>query len=647
MLSLRPHLPAALALAVSLGVTGLLWQHEQTLAEQNLHARFDDSLRDTTSRIVQRMSAYEQMLRGVQGYHAGSAQIDRKEFTAYIDSLQLGADFSGIQGVGLITLTPAAGKEALSARMRAQGFPDYTIKPAGEREVYAAIVQVEPFSGRNLVALGFDPYTDPVRREAMDAARDAGAPRITRKLQQVLDRQPDEGPSFILYAPLYRHSAATDSVALRRANIVGWVYAPVRLAELMGSLYGEAETDVAIRLFDGITAEPAAQFFSTHPDSPPARMHTREYLEVGGLSWTVEARALSGFEARFGSKDAGIIAISGVCLSLLLAMLTHLLVSARQIAIGLAHAMTEDLRRSEERWKYALEGAGDGVWDRDLRTDEVFYSQRCLEIFGYTESEIRPVRSEWVERIHPEDRDMALAASYACVTGQQDSFASEYRLRCKDGRWKWVLLRGRVMSHDADGKPLRLIGTVSDIDARKAIEEQVRHMAQHDTLTNLPNRALFVERQQQALSLARRDHSQVALLFVDLDEFKSINDHFGHAIGDLLLQEVAQRMLTCVRESDTVGRIGGDEFIVLLTQLHNAEDARNIGEKIRASLAEPFILDRQTIRISASIGIASNVESTDDAGALWMAADVAMYAAKAGGGNQIALSTDEAASSAG
>ncbi|MBS1209445.1 MAG: diguanylate phosphodiesterase [Proteobacteria bacterium] len=639
MTRLRRHLPVLLVLCTALGATGLLWQHEQQITERRLRARFDDSLRDVASRVVQRMSTYEQMMRGVQGFHAGSADIRPQEFAAYVSSLQLGAEFAGIQGIGRISLIPTADKLRFINTMRDQGMPDYTIHPPGERPVYAPIIQVEPYAGRNLVALGFDPYSDPLRRAAMEAARDAGIPRITGKLRQILDQRPEDGPSFILYAPIFHHGAAITTLAERRAGIAGWVYAPVRLAEMMASLYGSTDPDIAFHIHDGIENTSESLLYASHPDSQfNPLLHGYEYIQVGGHSWTIEAYSLPGFAARYARSDANTIAISGICLSLLLALLTRILSTARQMAINLAQRMTEDLRSSEERWKFALEGAGDGVWDRDLSTDTVFYSRRCLEIFGYVPGEFPPVRSAWISRIHPEDRAAALADTEACINGHQESFASEYRLRCKDDTWKWVLSRGRVMHRDQNGKALRLIGTISDIDARKTIEEQIRHMAQHDQLTNLPNRALFADRLQQALSLARRDHTHLALFFVDLDEFKSVNDRFGHGIGDLLLQEVAQRLHACLRESDTAGRIGGDEFVILLPALGTMQDAWHVAEKIRSAMAEPFILDRQTIRISASIGIACHPEHGDTDTVLWTAADVAMYAAKEAGGNRVAFS---------
>ncbi len=171
------------------------------------------------------------------------------------------------------------------------------------------------------------------------------------------------------------------------------------------------------------------------------------------------------------------------------------------------------------------------------------------------------------------------------------------------------------------------------IESRHAL----KHLAQHDSLTGLPNRALFDDRMQQAMALARRDQTHVALLFVDLDGFKAINDTRGHHVGDLLLRDAAQRMETCVRNADTVGRLGGDEFVVLLPFLEVERDALLVAEKICHALRQPFALDGQNVLISASIGVAVYPEHGSDELKLSQSADAAMYQSKEDGGNRVRL----------
>lgn len=624
---IRPFFLALVAFTTSIGTTLWVWQHDQQSSRQKLQARFEFGLSDISGRITQRMNAYEQVLRGVQALYAIRSP-SRAEFSAYIAALHLEESYAGLQGVGFALALPAAELAAHEQTMRRAGMPDYTVRPGSTQALRAPIVQAEPPHGRNILAIGFDPYADTVRRQAMDVAVERGEPTISGKLVVTLDKAPDRPPSFILYAPVFKPGAPHHTPALRRENLVGWVYAPVRMDEMMASLYGERDPNIEVSVYDGDTPAPAALLHNTGARAsraPETQLRAASTLDVAGHRWLIVARAHPGFEARHRQDDSRLIAVSGFFMSVLLAVIAWLFAGSRARAIALATDMTQELRSSEERWKFALEGAGDGVWDRDLRSDETFFSRRCREIFGYDEAEFGNHRDEWVKRIHPDDRERALAESAACIQGLTRNFASEYRLLCKNGDWKWVLSRGHVTSYDDAGRPIRLIGTVSDITARKQAEERIQHMAQHDPLTGLPNRALFFDRLRQALSQARRDDTRLALLFVDLDRFKPINDEHGHAVGDFVLQQVASRLRSVVRESDTVGRIGGDEFVVLLREIDSETDVQRVTEKIHHALAQPMLRDGMTLQLSASIGCALFPSDGTDEHSLLRVADMAMY----------------------
>jgi diguanylate cyclase (GGDEF)-like protein/PAS domain S-box-containing protein len=422
-------------------------------------------------------------------------------------------------------------------------------------------------------------------------------------------------------------------------------------------------------------------------------------------------------------------------------------------------AAQESLALSEERWKFALEGAGDGVWDRNLQTGEVVYSKRYREIYGFADNDLTNHHEAWDERVHPEDLSQVRAHREAYFAGQTQLYANERRMRCKDGSWKWILSRGMVVSRDTTGQPLRMIGThtditqrhaheealqlastvlqtmdeavvvtktnneiisvnpsftvitgytaaevigknpkllssathsqafyadmwhqlgtrgswhgeiqnrnktgqlyvewlsikqvrnpegvpthyvavFSDISERKASEQRMHHLAHFDVLTGLPNRALFSDRLRQTLAKARRDKTRVALMFIDLDKFKPVNDTLGHHVGDLLLKAVAQRLNECVRrESDTVGRLGGDEFVVMLPEIESSSDVLQVAEKILLALNKPFEMGplKHVIQISSSIGIALFPEHGDDESGLLKSADAAMYRAKEAGSNR-------------
>lgn len=197
-----------------------------------------------------------------------------------------------------------------------------------------------------------------------------------------------------------------------------------------------------------------------------------------------------------------------------------------------------------------------------------------------------------------------------------------------------------------DGRITHYVGTMIDITARKAIEEQIHHLAHHDVLTDLPNRILLIDRLTQALAQARRDNTTLALMYIDLDKFKPVNDNFGHDVGDLLLKEVASRLLNCMqRESDTVSRLGGDEFVVLLSTIEKEQDAIIVAEKILSTLNQPFTIEQNLITISSSIGIAIYPTHGIDAIALMKNADNAMYQAKHAGRSCFKYYVDEKSSS--
>lgn len=289
---------------------------------------------------------------------------------------------------------------------------------------------------------------------------------------------------------------------------------------------------------------------------------------------------------------------------------------------------------SEDRWKFALEGAGDGVWDWDMVTDKVFRSARWKEIYGYTNNEIEDTASAGRMLVHPDDLMHQIEDTQDYLRGKKNVYVSEFRLLCKDGTWKWTLSRGMVISRSLDGKPLRMIGTHTDISERKNSENQLLQLAHYDQITNLPNRVLFLDRFQQVLTNAHRHNQPVTLMYLDLDRFKEVNDTLGHDMGDILLKEVAERLMKCVRADDIVARMGGDEFTVILNNVNHQINTERITQSILDKLTEPFNLGGEVVYISASIGISVYPANGTEVDALLKNADQAMYFAKQSGRNR-------------
>ena len=286
------------------------------------------------------------------------------------------------------------------------------------------------------------------------------------------------------------------------------------------------------------------------------------------------------------------------------------------------------LRDSEERYTLAVRGANDGIWDWNLRTGALYVSPRWKLMLGLEESELVARPGGWLDRVHEQDVTSLRESIERHVEGQTPQFENEHRVRHEDGSYRWVLARGLAI-RDGDGRCYRMAGSMTDITQGKV----------SDPLTGLPNRVLFLDRLSRVLARSsRRPDSMNAVLFLDLDRFKLVNDSLGHVIGDQLLVGIAKRLDACLRSNDTlarvdaehtIARLGGDEFTILLESIRHVADASAVAERIHRELAAPFHIAGHEVFASASVGIVTSVHGYDSPEAVLRDADTAMYRAKA------------------
>ena len=289
------------------------------------------------------------------------------------------------------------------------------------------------------------------------------------------------------------------------------------------------------------------------------------------------------------------------------------------------------LRESEQRYALAALGANDGLWDWDLMSDRVYFSPRWKAMLGFAEAEVGECTEEWLERIHEDDRATFRVHLEHHLEGLTPHLQCEYRMRHRDGEYRWMLCRG-IAVRGCEGCAQRMAGSQTDIHERKQAEEQLYHDALHDALTGLPNRVLLMDRLERALERTRREPSAVcAVLFIDLDRFKNVNDSLGHLAGDHLLVECARRLMTDRRPGDTLARLGGDEFILLLEGVSGLEDAVHVVERIQEQFAHAFEILGHDLYMAASIGVAMGSKEYQRPEDLLRDADNAMYQAKARG----------------
>jgi diguanylate cyclase (GGDEF)-like protein/PAS domain S-box-containing protein len=307
----------------------------------------------------------------------------------------------------------------------------------------------------------------------------------------------------------------------------------------------------------------------------------------------------------------------------------------RRVHEDAARAWADAQSASAQKVEAALDGASLGLWEWDMRADFRSVDVRGAEMLGYT-SDDKAALNDWRRQIHPEDLpglDIALAEHLA---GNSQRYDIEYRIRHRGGHWVWLQSRGTIVERAADGAPLRMLGTRMDISQRKEAEARITHLAFYDGLTQLPNRRLLMDRLHHAIAKSARTANHGAVLFIDLDNFKSLNDTMGHDMGDYLLQMVAQRLQQVTRSSDTVARLGGDEFVILLEDLGDDEGAATAGaaavaSKVLEALSSAYVLDGHDVRTTPSIGVVLFGAGPHAIGDLLRHADMAMYEAKADG----------------
>lgn len=307
------------------------------------------------------------------------------------------------------------------------------------------------------------------------------------------------------------------------------------------------------------------------------------------------------------------------------------------LALALAWRLIVHLQHTRREHELALQGAHDGFWSWNPRTKTLDVGKRLLNILGYDENFL-PDTYAWLALVHPEDREGYNRAVATHLKGLTPYFYNEYRVLTHSGDYCWVASRG-MAKRDPQGVAYLMAGSVSDITERKIREARIQFLAFHDDLTGLPNRVLLTERVSQALAQAALQQHRVAVLFIDLDRFKDINDTLGHNVGDQLLKSVAQRLGQVLEARYTLARQGGDEFIVLLPGVADAAAAVDVGRLLLGSISQPFQEQEHEFLVGASIGVSLYPDHGLEGSTLLRHADTAMYEAKSVGGNAVRLYT--------
>jgi PAS domain S-box-containing protein len=485
---------ALLALMAGLIFTIGFWNRSRAAHQREVEAYFNYRSRDALNRIEVRLRFYEQTLLGARGLFQAHEPVSRGEFAAFVASFDLDAHYPGIQGIGFSQLIPAAGKDRHLAQIRRQGFQAYQIRPDGNREIYSSIIYIEPFSGRNLRAFGYDMFSEPASHEAMCRARDTGQVAMSGKVRLVQETEAGPQPGFAVYVPVLAMGSAAQTLNDRQRNLVGWVYAAFRMEDLMHGVLGEGSEDLDFKIYDGPEEKAESLMFDrvpVHTKESHLLLQSSHTLSFGGRSWTVVTQAMPGLLARYGKDPSGTVLILGGLSSLLMGLFTFFLAEQfnriRQINESLERRVeerTRELKDSETRFRTVANYGYDWeVWEGP-GGDWLFSSPSCERITGHAPAAFISDPGLLGRLIHPDDQ-LGWKAHRATVhegCGSPDSAAEpsselDFRIIHPNGEIRWI---GHICHPIQDPEKQFLGRRISnrDITERKKAEAQLLVLTQ-------------------------------------------------------------------------------------------------------------------------------------------------------------------------
>jgi PAS domain S-box-containing protein len=459
---------------------------EKQKIDRDAIAQFHNESKQVASKIEERLRDYALILRGGIGLFAASDKVTQQEWHTYVTYLNASESVKGVVALSFVQAVPASQLAAHIASHRQQK-ADYTVSPLGSRAFYAPLVYLAPINAHNQGIIGVDMFTDPVMRGAMEQARDTGKPTMSSVVVLKEDEGEQSHRAVIIYAPLYRQDMPINTVEQRRAAILGWVDGAYYVDDIVMDILNDwprfKASSAGFHVYDGAVAKADNLIFDITPVHQYEENSPYYYaypLQFNDRTWLIAFNENPPHQVSYYA--AWVVLVSGLVLSGLLFILMQFIIRTQQLAKNIADNLTrryqhqnQALKESELRWRFAIEEAGDGLWDWNIADNTLFVSARWKAMLGYTEDEIAEGISangidQWETRIHPDDKAHTLVALQACLDQKKDIYTSEYRLKCKDGHYKWILDRGVVVSHDDKGKPMRMIGVDNDITERKQRE---------------------------------------------------------------------------------------------------------------------------------------------------------------------------------
>ncbi|MFP3979384.1 MULTISPECIES: bifunctional diguanylate cyclase/phosphodiesterase [Marinobacter] len=621
LLKLRNAWLAWLLLVVAIAVTLVSWQFSIRLVEDRTEARFRTQSLQLKTAIEERLINYEQVLAGSAGLFAVAGDVSRDQWQEYVHNVDINRYYPGIQGIGFVERIEVRDMADHIASVRAEGVHNYLVKPLGVGPFYYPMVYLEPGTVSNRRALGYDAFSDPVHRKAMEQSRDNAIPTVTGKVVLIQEELEEGQASFLMYYPVYQGGEVPEIRAERRMMLAGFVFSAFRMNNLLDGIVGLISPFLDVRIYDNAVAVRENLMYGSNLGSLDDQFsfEMSQTVSHGGREWLLQTRSTPAFDYLASDPRPGIVLGSGIAISLLLFIVGLVLIRSRLMA-----------QISEGRYRAITEGAANVTLVMDETGKPLYASPSSFDILGFNPGEIEALALE--NLVHADDWPL-LKQGFEDAVQAPGKQMPVVRARIYDAEHNWRDMEGTYTAMltvpGVDGVVLSL----RDLTQLKAAQTELHRLAFYDPLTGLANRQLFRDRLNSVVNRSRRSGEPAALMFLDLDGFKRINDTLGHDAGDELLSQVATWLEGCVREEDSVARLGGDEFVVLLSQISGAEAAGKVAETILRRLCQRIRLNDHEVGITVSIGVTMIPHDSEDPGTLMKFADLAMYRAKEMGRN--------------
>jgi PAS domain S-box-containing protein len=547
-------LPGVL-LVCSMVLTIIAWYISHTNLEEKTNDRFEHGVSNIQSAIEVRMAAYEQVLRSAVGFFYASDTVTKRDWKAYIQTLHLQASYPGIQGLGYsIRLLPHEVNE-FTNKVRADGSPDFQVWPTEPRNEFHSIIYLEPSSGRNLRAFGYDMFTEQKRRTAMQRAMDTGEPALSEMVVLVQETETDVQKGCLLYLPVYDRKQSLGTVNERRAALKGFVYSPFRINDLMMGIHGSRAPQIEFAIYDGKLADTANLFYASQDynrQKNQSDFSLSRLITVAGHDWTLVFKARPQFVGAYEVNQPNIIAIAGVVVNLLLLFIVLKInsLSSRN------RVLAERYKTEKDRYETIWLSTNDIIWEWDIAENIVRCNKNFEQVLGYPLPDTPLSFQTWTSYFHPEDRERVTRNLKSFLNAGDKFWSDEYRLVEASGSTLYILDRGRLV-FNAAGTPVKMIGSMINITERKHAEEAQRHF----------NEALERTVLARTLELQRSNE--------DLERFAHVASHD--------LREPVRKMRTTIDMIKIRYQTILGDGVVLLDRL--AKSAARLNQMIESILA--------------------------------------------------------------